>query len=319
MNIRSKLFFPRASIAALTLAASLLSFGATSAKAQFLFNWDRALGPMQIERMIQASGYRLTGPVMRNGAVYLANVLGRENDRERLVIDARDGRLLQRYSAGAARRQFADAEDWRAPPRQDIYDGWFDREEDSPAPRPPVDVYGGAGPGLLHGPLVRPAPQGGQVARAEAPNGAAGASSPYIIMAPSDAAHAPATEKAKPKPQVKHRKPEPTPVAQPATPPGDSKPAPVAVQPTTDPSAPSNPQPATNSQAAISPNIATTPNVATPARPSGAGEAPPPAPRVADTKPVATPPAPESAPAAPQPKASRPKPALNDVPAAPLE
>ena len=57
---------------------------------------------MQIERMVEASGYRLTGPVMRNGPVYLANVLGRENDRERLVIDARDGRLLQRYGAAGA-------------------------------------------------------------------------------------------------------------------------------------------------------------------------------------------------------------------------
>ena len=97
MNIRSNLLFPRASVAALALAASFLSLGATSAKAQLFFSWgDRAVSPMQVERMVEASGYRLTGPVMRNGPVYLANVLGRENDRERLVIDARDGRLLQR-------------------------------------------------------------------------------------------------------------------------------------------------------------------------------------------------------------------------------
>src|SRR5579863_1475186 len=105
MKFRSSLSFPRASVAALALAASVLSLGATSASAQFLFGWDRALPPMQIERMVEASGYRLTGPVMRNGPVYLANVFGRDNDRERLVIDARDGRLLQRYGA-QARRQF---------------------------------------------------------------------------------------------------------------------------------------------------------------------------------------------------------------------
>jgi hypothetical protein len=48
MNIRSNLFLPRASVAALVLAASVLSLGATSAKAQFLFNWDRTVPPMEV-------------------------------------------------------------------------------------------------------------------------------------------------------------------------------------------------------------------------------------------------------------------------------
>ena len=54
--------------------------------------------------MVQASGYRLTGPVQRNGAVYLANVLGSQDDLERLVIDARTAASLQRYRASARRR-----------------------------------------------------------------------------------------------------------------------------------------------------------------------------------------------------------------------
>ena len=381
MNIRSNLLFPRASVAALALAASFLSLGATSAKAQLFFSWgDRAVSPMQVERMVEASGYRLTGPVMRNGPVYLANVLGRENDRERLVIDARDGRLLQRYGA-ETRRQYAADGDWASRPRARDYmfDGDFERDDGFSAPRPPVDVYSDSGPGLLHGPLVRQAPQGSQVARTEDPATRSGApvdsSDPYVILAPPDVGHA--ADKAKPKPQAKHKKPDATPVAQPATNPADSKPAPVAAQPPANPPPaanpqaavnpdaaaakpePSNPQPAANPQAAITPPVETparpvsarpstpaprvadikqeplgaqrsvnapaaiTPPVAMPARPATAHQSTPatPAPRVADTKPVAAP-APETAaaaPPAPQAKPARPKPALNDVPVAPLE
>jgi hypothetical protein len=383
MNIRSNLFFPRASVAALALAASFLSLGATSAKAQFFFSWgDRAVSPMQVERMVEASGYRLTGPVIRNGPVYLANVLGRENDRERLVIDARDGRLLQRYSAEARRQHYAAEGDWasRPGPRAYMFDGDFERDDDSPAPRPPVDVYGDSRNGLLHGPFVRPAPQGSQVARTEDPAARSGpavdSSDPYVILAPPDVGHA--ADKAKPKPQAKHKKPDATPVAQPAANPADAKPAPVAALPPANPQAvvnpdaatpaapaprveaakpePSNPQAAASPQAAISPPVATpahptiarpstpaapeprvadikqeplgaqrsanppaaiTPPVAMPARPASARQSPP-APRVADTKPIAAP-APETAPAAAPAKPTRPKPALNDVPVAPLE
>ena len=381
MNFRSNLSLPRASVAALALAAAVLSLGATSAKAQLFFNWDRALPPMQIERMVEASGYRLTGPVMRNGPVYLANVLGRDNDRERLVIDARDGRLLQRYGA-QARRQFVAQGDWasRPRPRGFMFDGGFESDDEGPAPRPPVGVYGDSETGLPRGPVLRTTPQSGQVARAEDPAARSGAavdsSDPYVILAPPDVGHA--QDKAKPKPQAKHKKPDATPVAQPTTNPADVKPSPVAAQPPSNPQPtaspqaavnpdaapgvaaakqePSNPQPAAIPQAAITPTVATpahpdsadqsapaprvadikqeplgsskavnpttaiTPPVAMPARPVGAHQSAP-TPRVAGTKPVAMS-APETAPtasAAPQAKPARPKPALNDVPVAPLE
>ena len=308
MNIRSNLFFSRPRVGALALAASLLSVGATSANAQWFrwSNWDNALSPMQVERMVQASGYRLTGPVMRNGPVYLANVLGREDDRERLVIDAWDGRLLQRYGAGA-RRQPAVSGDWPSPPRQQaaLSDGWLDREDDSPPPRPPANVYGDAEGGLLHGPQAAPkvdARPGSQLSRAD------DSSNPYVILAPPAAAHAPALEKPRPKPQVRRKKPDQTPIAQPAAAPVDGKPAPVA-------------QPAANPPALTNPQAAIAPNVAKPTQPDAVGEPAAAAPRVADTKAVAAP-APEIAPAAPvapPPKAVKPKPALNDVPVAPLE
>jgi hypothetical protein len=306
MGIRSNMFSPRAPVAALALAVSMLSLGASSAKAQYLLNWDRGLSPMQVERMVQASGYRLTGPVARNGGVYLANVLGREDDPERLVIDARDGRLLQRYGAAASHRQYAAA-DWSSPPRPQpgLFDGWFDRDDDSPAPRPPASVYGDAASGIAHPSLVRPAQappsQSSALARAD---DAYSPADPYVIPAP--AAATPAAEKPKPKQQVK-RKPESTPVARPvAAAPADAKPAPVAAQPAASP------------QASAEPQAAITPRVAAPARPTSVGVSTPAAPRVADTKPVVAP-APQAVPAEPPPKVERPKPALNDVPVAPLE
>ncbi len=111
MNVRSNSPVPRPPIAAIGLAACLISMGAPSSQAQ-LSSRHSALPPSLIERMMQASGYQLTGPVTRRGPVYLADVLGREDDPERLVIDAHDGRLLQRYPGNPAiRRQAAIPDD----------------------------------------------------------------------------------------------------------------------------------------------------------------------------------------------------------------
>ena len=99
------------------------------AQAQW-FSTDAALPPMQVERMVQASGYRLTGPVVRNGPVYLADVLGREDDRERLVIEANSGRLLQRYRAAGRRQHFATNDYWSGEPRPRLFGGWFGQDDD---------------------------------------------------------------------------------------------------------------------------------------------------------------------------------------------
>ena len=82
MTIRSKRTLPGRWPAALALAAGLIVVGAGPAGAQWFRwpSWDSALAPAEVEHMIEASGYRLTGPVLRNGPIYLANVLGREDD-----------------------------------------------------------------------------------------------------------------------------------------------------------------------------------------------------------------------------------------------
>ena len=74
MGIRSKPFFRHAMIAAVALVAAAGWLGASPAHSQS--HSGAALPPSEIERMIAARGYRLTGPVVRHGKVYVANVLG---------------------------------------------------------------------------------------------------------------------------------------------------------------------------------------------------------------------------------------------------
>jgi hypothetical protein len=284
MSIRSARLFPVPKAAALALAAGLLTLGATSANAQWL-RWpgfDSSVPAMEVERLLQESGYRLTAPIYRNGPVYVASVIGREDFPERLIIDAHDGRLLQRYAAPRRARDVAG--DWSAPrPHLAPRDGWLDSEDDSGAPRPPGVISGDDN--------ARHSPGANEVARTDDPPN----SSPYVILAPPAASHEPALEKPRAKPQVRHKKPEPAPVAQPATPattPGQAPPADAKATP------------------------AAPPDSQTPARPETAGE-PIATPRVADTK--APTPAPEVAPAAPAAPPQKAKPAPNDVPVAPLE
>jgi hypothetical protein len=139
MNTRSKSSFSSRTIWALTLACSVVWIGGPSAQA---LNGDSALLPSQIERMVLARGDKLTGPVVRRGPVYLANVLGREDDPERLVIDARNGRLLQRYlGEPAIVRQAAIPES--VSPLTTLFDGWFGRHEDvaPPSAGPSPDFF----------------------------------------------------------------------------------------------------------------------------------------------------------------------------------
>lgn len=354
MNIQSKASFAKASFAntlfsrpraALALAASMLGLGAPAAQAQW-FNSDSALPPARVERMVQASGYRLTGPIIRNGRVYLANVLGREDDPERLVIEANSGRLLQRYQAPARQERFVANDYWSGLPRLRPFAGWFDgeddvgpprqqpmqssqggwggRDEEAAPPRPPARI-GAASPDAYRAQPsapVRPerAPTANNVARAD------DGSAPYVIMAPD---HAPAAQEApleKPrlKPQVRRKKPEQTPLAQPAAAPSNAQPTPLA-QPAV---VPNGAQPTPVAQPATVPNAAKPSPMAQPARPPSAA-APPrseaakepeaAAPRVADTKAAAPPPAPQTAAVAPAPKAPARKPVVNDVPVDPLE
>ncbi len=69
---------------------------APAAQAQW-FSPFGAASPGEIVQRLQAQGYRLTGPLYRRNTVYLADVIAGRAGRERLIIDAWSGEILQRF------------------------------------------------------------------------------------------------------------------------------------------------------------------------------------------------------------------------------
>jgi hypothetical protein len=67
-----------------------------AAQAQWLLPLGAA-SPGEIVQRLQAQGYRLTGPLYRRNSVYLADVIAGPAGRERLIIDAWSGEILQRF------------------------------------------------------------------------------------------------------------------------------------------------------------------------------------------------------------------------------
>jgi hypothetical protein len=134
MSIRSKPLFRHAIIGAAALVAAASWLGASPARSQT--HSGAALAPGEIERMIGARGYRLTGPVVRHGKVYIANVLGPEDDVEQLVVDARDGHLLRQSAGGApVRPQGGNPSGWS--PLSGIFGALFGPPEDAAPLSPP--------------------------------------------------------------------------------------------------------------------------------------------------------------------------------------
>lgn len=270
-------------------AATLLAFApAPAAQAQGLFSFFGG-GPSayDIERRLDASGYALTGPLLRRGDVYLADVviMGRRNDPQRLVIDAETGRIVQRYRVRPAR--------WRdAPGEWDSDDG----DSVSARLRPPAD-------------LDRPAPPRDQIVREENP--ALGTGAPRTTGV--DLVETPDKTKPKPKPhEVKSKAPPLAKTPAPA-PQNDASAGPAATAPQVAPPAPAAPPspPAAAKNEAAPPKIDAAPS---PPRPS-------PSPSAVTAKveppaaPIASPPAPQST----DHKAPAKSKAVNDIPVTPLD
>ena len=74
----------------------------------------------EVRGLLARQGYRLSGPLQRNGDVLLADVADRSGRQLRLIVDRYDGRVLQRFLnaeprpprgiPGAAREQQALAD-----------------------------------------------------------------------------------------------------------------------------------------------------------------------------------------------------------------
>jgi hypothetical protein len=67
------------------------------ARAQWLAPWGAS--PGEIERSLEAQGYGLIAPLLRRPGVYLADVSAGPAGYQRLVIDARNGQILERFVA----------------------------------------------------------------------------------------------------------------------------------------------------------------------------------------------------------------------------
>ena len=92
--IRALRFF---CLAGLTLGAIAFALPAT---AQWQAPpWRFAWPPGEIEGSLNAQGYALTAPLMRRPGIYLADVSAGPAGYQRLIIDARSGRILERFPA----------------------------------------------------------------------------------------------------------------------------------------------------------------------------------------------------------------------------
>ncbi len=90
----------RIAMAATVSGLLALAVVPTPAQAQIfgMFGWS--LGPGQVQHMIASQGFRLAGPLYRNGRVYVADVVDDRGVRERLIVDAFSGDVLQAFVIG---------------------------------------------------------------------------------------------------------------------------------------------------------------------------------------------------------------------------
>jgi hypothetical protein len=120
--------------------------------------WRFAPPPAEIEWNLNAQGYVLAAPLMRRPGLYLADVSAGPGGYQRLIIDARSGRILERFPApgriwGPALASRGDA--FGGPPPS-----WMGRPrngEFSDAPRPARAAKPAHGAADIHIPeAVRP-------------------------------------------------------------------------------------------------------------------------------------------------------------------
>ncbi|WP_319935740.1 hypothetical protein [Lichenihabitans sp. Uapishka_5] len=122
-------------------AMALGLVASTPAWAQFSLFGSREASPEDVSDTIAEHGFRLMGPLYRNGRVYLADVLDRRQRRERLVISAESGEIVQRFFVDVGPERQAPMP--RAAPRDESFFSHLTRGwDDSPPPRPPAGLSG---------------------------------------------------------------------------------------------------------------------------------------------------------------------------------
>jgi hypothetical protein len=220
---------------------------APAARAQGLFNFfGGGPDPYDIERRLDASGYTLTGPLMRRGNVYLADVVAGRHDYERLIIDAQTGRIVQRFR-NRPRWMDDQAETWGQPPRPP-------GDVDLPPPR---DLFAREEPNTDLGdkPKAKPKHKTTPAPVASAPPASAQASEPTPASTPTSAPVA-ATPPS----------PTPSPAAASAAPAASPSPAETTAKSEDAPAAQSSPAP-TPTMSAAAPTTAVAAKSAEPSEP----------------------------------------------------
>jgi hypothetical protein len=146
--------FRFATTAGLALATALFATGASQAQNFFGFG-SYELSPRQVAGVLSDDGYQLHGPITRRGDVYVCDAVSVSGRSVRLIVSARDGRVIDRYATGERRRYADDDNDGRSRAGSDW--GWSrqqryanDDEDSRPAaqaqPRDQLalgDVFGG--------------------------------------------------------------------------------------------------------------------------------------------------------------------------------
>ena len=111
---------------AMALAAALLLTPAAHAQGFYSFY---GMSPRQIVGMLDDDGYQLRGPLMRRGDVYVCDVVSVTGRSARLIVDARDGHVIERFASVPRERRFGDEPNRMRPPR-DIGDNGPRRSAD---------------------------------------------------------------------------------------------------------------------------------------------------------------------------------------------
>lgn len=137
----------------IAVRAALAAFAAFAVVSGARAQWFPPMGaasPGEIAERLRAQGFALIGPLRRNDTVYLADVNAGAAGRERLVIDAWSGEVLQRFVTRPR------------PGRPDAAGGFvIERGEfDMPPPLAPPPArdffFGSGGGGVAYGPPGAP-------------------------------------------------------------------------------------------------------------------------------------------------------------------
>lgn len=121
--------FRFAATSGLALAAALVLSNAAGAQSFFSYY---EMSPRQIVGMLADDGYELRGPMWRRGDVYICDVTSVSGRGARLIVDAHDGHVLQRF-ASVPRARNSDEEGSLRPPRDVGFGSNRDAEQDERA------------------------------------------------------------------------------------------------------------------------------------------------------------------------------------------